>query len=389
MLSHFPFPRLRLSLVSSTSNSLTITALTLLYGSSSTSSHLFFSTRWSHTVCRSENTLFTHITEKEAQLLAQLSEALMQDEANALAVSLPENNSDDCNNQDNKKEKEEGSWMAGISSQDYMDLTMNPILPQQQESGLQSDEMDKKQQEQEGEEKNKDINSNTNNVNNKGHEELERSHAISSTEESSLSRVMRDVLQCRRTEEMSIVLSNAISAVMTTPATIPNRAASELLLSGTDVKALLSDGTLRDLCIEEKCLSQCDFSTVSFLSVNAIGVDYSRSLFYAAVFHNCVFVNCCFDGCVMKELRCSGNVKFERCSFRFAHMVLRLSSERTISTSKRSIGITKGKSSEVMFDHCDFDLCDFDGSDPVPLRCFVDCCNTHLASKFPPRVNAS
>ncbi|ORC87619.1 uncharacterized protein TM35_000212250 [Trypanosoma theileri] len=365
------FPRMRLSLASTTMNIFTNTTNT---NSITTNSSISSSTRWVQTMSTGDKDKpsFTHMTEEEAQLLAQLSEALLQDEANALAVSLPENNSVDSNsnnsnnNNNNNNNSEGESWMTQLSSQDYMELAMNPIIPQRETPELQDG----------GNNNNKEKENNNNN--NNGSNVL-----ASSVEESSLSRAMRDVLQSSRSDEMSAALAGAVCAFLTTPATLVNRAASELLLSGTDVKALLSDGTLRGLCMEEKCLSQCDFSTVSFLSVSARSVDFSRSVFYAAVFHDSVFVNCSFDGCVMKELRCSGHVRFEGCSFRFAHIVLRGSSLSSPATA----GKKREKRSGVLFDRCEFDLCDFDGSDAIPQSCFVDCVNTDLASKFPPRVN--
>lgn len=184
------------------------------------------------------------------------------------------------------------------------------------------------------------------------------------------SRAVRDLSVCPRAGNSPGALAAAVCAFIASDASGMNRAASELLLAGADVKALLSDGAIRDLRIVQKCMSQCDFSTVSFLSIHAEEVDFSRSLFYGAVFHDCVFVRCCFDGCVLKELRCSGSVRFEDCSLRFANIVLRVSSGG------------KAAPGRLVFDRCDFDLADFSGSDSLPARCFTGCYNTSLAAKF-------
>ncbi|KEG07646.1 hypothetical protein DQ04_09191010 [Trypanosoma grayi] len=309
--------------------------------------------RWLHTAvtASSSGASGSGVSEEEAQLLAQLSGALFRDEANALSVPLPEISSSTSGGNLMGLNDDTESWQTQLSSEDCMDAALDP-LPQQE---LHHDELKQ------------------------GHQL--QSENVSSGGMSSFAHAMRSVVACGDSGNASTALAAALCAVMTSEATVANRAVSELLLRGTDVKAVLPDGTLRGVCIEQKCLSQCDFSTLSFLSVRATGVDFSRSLFYASIFHNTVFTQCCFDGCVLKELRCTGNVRFVGCSFRFASIAMRVAASEASTAA-----VTKAGSTCVVFDRCDFDLADFDGSDRVPARCFVGCFNTDLAAKFPPRT---
>ncbi|RNE95204.1 hypothetical protein TraAM80_10341 [Trypanosoma rangeli] len=280
--------------------------------------------------------------EEEAQLFSQLSEALFADEAAALSLSLPDIS--DCAVPATGAEEEAGE--PQLSAEACMEVVLDPPLPLLTSRG------------------NEQLNE----------EGLQTGSTVCETQSSlpSFSHAMEDLSLCRDGGGAATALATAVRAFMSSDTSVMNRAASELILAGSDVKALFPDGTLCGIRMEHKCMSQCDFSTVSFLSVYATEVDFSRSLFYGAIFHDCVFVRCCFDGCVLKELRCSGNVRFEDCSFRFANIELRLS---------RGDKSTRAK---VMFERGDFDLADFSGSDRLPARCFVDCCNTEIAAKFPP-----
>ncbi|RNF12072.1 uncharacterized protein Tco025E_06533 [Trypanosoma conorhini] len=283
-------------------------------------------------------------TAAEAQRFSQLSEALFADEAAALSLSLP--GISDCEVTGAAAEEEAGE--AQLSAEECMEVALEPPPPPLVSPSKRGEQQDE------------------------GRPQAGTALCAGQSSLPSFSCAMVELSMCRDAGEAATALATAVRAFMSSDTSVMNRAASELLLAGSDVKALVPDGTLRGIRMERKCMSQCDFSTVSFVSVFAAEVDFSRSLFYGAIFHDCVFVRCCFDGCVLKELRCSGNVRFEECSFRFANIEFRLS---------RGDNATRAK---VLFDRGDFDLADFSGSDRLPARCFVGCSNTDLAAKFPP-----
>ncbi|CBH12149.1 hypothetical protein, conserved [Trypanosoma brucei gambiense DAL972] len=293
-----------------------------------------------------------HITESEAQSLVHLSEALFSDEANALGVCLP----DTSLNLDG--ESGEGDlYTETLTTEKYMDVLVSSPT------------------------------------------QIDTSGNVSASSTDlmmPLTQAVQELKLCQQREDqraISAALSTAMCALMGSSSSPSSAAAAELLLAGADLKAIISDGTIRHMCIEDKCMSRCDFSTLSLLSVQANRVDFSRSLFYAAAFHNCVFRNCSFEGCVLKELRCLGDVCFDGCSFCFANISLRIPHEkpRRISVSSAATEGVGRYSAEhaVIFNRCDFDLCDFDGCDTLPASCFTNCTNTHLAAKFSSCVRTS
>lgn len=283
---------------------------------------LRYSYRWANTFEKADFSSRLSNAEMNAELLSRLSEAMFIDEAAALSLNLPPaGKCDDC-------KTTEG---AQISVEEHMSAALDPSSSTSFCSAS----------------------------------------PASSQPPSPLAQAVWSLSNCSKADVFFGALSSAVCAFMGSDVSAMNRVASELLLAGTDMKAILSDGVICRQHIELKCMSRCDFSTISFISVSSTDVDFSRSLFYSAVFHDCIFVRCCFDGCILKELRCSGRVRFEDCSFRFANLVLRfLSDNKTANT-------------DIGFDRCDFDLADFDGSDKLPASCFINCYNTHLASRFP------
>nr|CCC48767.1 conserved hypothetical protein [Trypanosoma vivax Y486] len=295
------------------------------------------------------------VSEEDSRIFAQLSEALFTDESRKLSIELPASD---------LMEEDTGEVLPSAKYTDATALT----TPHNLDSG-----------------KNVAVSGNT--------PAGDVSQPISAANTTPLARAVQELSHCAP-EHYSTTLSTALSALMASEPSLSNRAASELLVTGADLRAILPDGAMRHLEIRNKCLTRCDFSTVSLLSVSAACVDFSRSLFYAAAFHNCVFVDCCFDGCVLKELRCLGNVRFERCSFCFAAIALRgiHKSSHTLCAQPRAAGnrtTRRWDGGTVVFDRCDFDLSDFDGSEYIPACSFIDCTNTHLAAKFPPRTGAS
>ncbi|KAF5222299.1 hypothetical protein ECC02_004580 [Trypanosoma cruzi] len=282
-----------------------------------------------------------HLAEEKAQLFSRLSEALFADEAAALSLRLPDTGECEVSGAVNEAEALE----APPSAEHCMEVALSPPPLLSSSKG------------------------------NEGHDEegprTDAAMCDSLSPTATFSCAMDELSMCLHGSEFSTALATAVLAFMSSDTSVMNRAASELILAGSDVKALFPDGTLRGVRMEHKCMSQCDFSTMSFLSVVATDVDFSRSLFYGVIFHDCMFVRCCFDGCVLKEICCSGNVRFEQCSFRFASIGLRLSRGE------------KKASVKVLFDRGDFDLADFDGSGWLPAKCFTNCYNTDLAAKFP------
>ncbi|EKF38726.1 hypothetical protein MOQ_001062 [Trypanosoma cruzi marinkellei] len=289
-----------------------------------------------------------HLAEEKAQLFSRLSEALFADEAAALSLRLPDTGECDVSGAVNEVEAPETS-----SSAEYcMEVALSP--PPLLSSSSKGNE-----------------------GHNKDGTRTNTAMCDSLSPTASFSCAMDELSMCLHRSDFSTALASAVRAFMSSDTSVMNRAASELILAGSDVKALFTDGTLRGVRMEHKCMSQCDFSTLSFLSVVATDVDFSRSLFYGVIFHDCVFVRCCFDGCVLKEISCSGNVRFEECSFRFASIGLRLPRGE------------KKAHVRVLFDRGDFDLADFDGSERLPANCFTNCYNTDLSAKFPLKAHGA
>ncbi|CCW64117.1 unnamed protein product [Phytomonas sp. EM1] len=177
------------------------------------------------------------------------------------------------------------------------------------------------------------------------------------------------------------------------------QAATELLLRGLDVKALLRGGTLDGIRIAHKCLSQADFSFIQWRQVHVEGCDLSRGLFYGAIFGEEVsFTRCNFEGSILKGVMIHGNVQFTDCSFRLASLGLIYKShlnEDTDCTNKGSSLSSyrrsgKTRRTDLRFDRCDFDLASFEGSIGLnDSRIFANCFNEQNSYKYPLHTSTS
>ncbi|CUG90285.1 Hypothetical protein, putative [Bodo saltans] len=115
-----------------------------------------------------------------------------------------------------------------------------------------------------------------------------------------------------------------IEGLLQSPASYPiAKAASTILISGSDMKAMIPSGSLSSLVIEKKDMSRVDYTGMSFVDTQCNDCDLSRSIMMRVAFHQSRFVNCTFDGSIFKANSVKGQTEstvFVGCSFKFCMM---------------------------------------------------------------------
>jgi hypothetical protein len=92
-----------------------------------------------------------------------------------------------------------------------------------------------------------------------------------------------------------------IEGLLQSPASYPvAKAASSILISGSDMKAMIPSGSLSSLIIKNKDMSRVDYTGMSFVETQCTDCDLSRSIMLRVAFHQSSFVGCTFDGSIFK-----------------------------------------------------------------------------------------
>jgi uncharacterized protein YjbI with pentapeptide repeats len=94
--------------------------------------------------------------------------------------------------------------------------------------------------------------------------------------------------------------SNNIETLLQSAPSVISAAASSILVSGADLKAIIPDGALSCLAMEAKDLSRADLTGMSLVGTSGTRCDFSRCLMYRVAFHQSRFEACVFDGAILK-----------------------------------------------------------------------------------------
>lgn len=95
--------------------------------------------------------------------------------------------------------------------------------------------------------------------------------------------------------------TNSIETLLQSACSPVTRAASSILLSGLDLKAIVPNGSLSSLRMEGKEMSRVDFTGMSFVDTVATACDFSRSVMLRVAFYQSQFRDCRFDGAILKS----------------------------------------------------------------------------------------